>query len=149
MLSFYGTETFAIDHKGRLSIPAAMRRARSGRAAIGTFVLVKSFEGCLALYTEEQWEPVEERLRRLPFGGPKARAFTRAFLLNACRVTVDAQGRITIPSALIGRAELGKEAVLLGQVGYIEIWNPQRLASLVRENEQNIEPLAAELLGGN
>ena len=146
MPSFYGTETYAIDHKGRISVPAPMRRA--GKKPIESFLLVAGFEGCLALYTEEQWTRVEERLQQLPIGGRKGRAFMRAFLMNACRVTVDAQGRITVPSALMGRAGLGKEAVLLGQVGRIEIWNPERLGSVVDEAQHQFESLAEDVLGG-
>jgi MraZ protein len=111
--------------------------------------LVAGFEGCLALFTEEQWERVEERLRQQPMGGSKGRAFMRAFLMDASRVTVDAQGRITIPPALMGRAGLGKEAVLLGQVGRIEIWNPDRLQTVVEEAKSHFESLAEDVLGGS
>ena len=149
MSPFYGTETHAIDHKGRISVPAAMRRAGPRNKSITSFLLVAGFEGCLALYTEEQWKQVEDRLQQLPIGGRKGRAFTRAFLMDACRVTVDAQGRVTIPSALMGRAGLSKEAILLGQVGRIEIWDPGRLKSAVDEAQTQFESLAEDVLGGS
>jgi len=149
MSPFYGTEKYAIDHKGRISVPASMRRSGSGKKPIGSFLLVAGFEGCLALYTEDQWKRVEERLQQLPIGGRKGRAFTRAFLMDACRVTVDAQGRVTIPPALMGRAGLSKEAVLLGQVGRIEIWDPERLKSAVEEAQTQFETLAEDVLGGS
>ena len=149
MSPFYGTEKYAIDHKGRISVPATMRRSGSGRKPIGSFLLVAGFEGCLALYTEDQWKRVEERLQQLPIGGRKGRAFTRAFLMDACRVTVDAQGRVTIPPALMGRAGLSKEAILLGQVGRIEIWDPERLKSAVDEAQTQFETLAEDVLGGS
>jgi transcriptional regulator MraZ len=149
MTSFYGTETYAIDHKGRLSVPAAMRRAASQKKPVDSFLLVAGFEGCLALYTEAQWNRIEERLQQLPIGGRKGRAFTRTLLMDACRVTVDAQGRITIPPALMGRAGLGKDAVLLGQVGRIEVWNPDRLKSVLEEAQGQFETLAEDVLGGS
>lgn len=148
MHSFYGTETYAIDHKGRISIPVSMRRT-GAKKSLERFLLVPGFEGCLALYTEEQWQKIEDKLQQLPIGGRKARAFTRAFLMDASRVTVDAQGRITIPPALMSRAGLGKEAVLLGQVGRIEIWNPDRLQSAMHEIEGQVETLAEDVLGGS
>ncbi len=149
MSSFYGTETYAIDHKGRISIPATMRRAASKKQPVRSLMLVAGFEGCLALYPEEQWKRVEERLRQLPMGGQKARSFTRAFLMHAYRVTVDAQGRVTIPPALIGRAGLDKDAVLLGQVDRIEIWNPERLREQLSQADGQFESLAEDVLGGN
>jgi DNA-binding transcriptional regulator/RsmH inhibitor MraZ len=49
-----------------------------------------------------------------------------AFLEDACWVTVDAQGRITIPPALQDRAGLGKDVVLRGIIGYIALWSAER-----------------------
>jgi MraZ protein len=48
------------------------------------------------------------------------------FMMDAREVTVDTQGRITIPPALISHAALGKEARLHGAGDRIEIWNPDR-----------------------
>lgn len=148
MASFYGTETYAIDHKGRISVPAPMRRAASKKNVANAFFLVAGFEGCLALYTPDEWRRVEDRLRLIPMGDRRGRAFARAFLMDACKVSVDAQGRVAIPPALIGRAGLGKEAVLLGQVDRIEIWNPERLNAQVSEAQPQLETLADEVLGG-
>lgn len=147
-MSFYGTQTYAIDHKGRLAIPAAMRRAGKGKKIHAEFILVHGFEGCLALYAPDDWAHVEERLRKIPMGDRKGRAFARAFLLNATPVTVDAQGRISIPPALLRRADLGKDAVLHGQVDRIEIWNPERLQAVIAETDGQLESLADDVLGG-
>jgi MraZ protein len=148
MASFYGTETYAIDHKGRISVPASMRRAGAGRkSATSEFTLVAGFEGCLALYTTDEWKRVEERLRLIPMGDRRGRAFARAFLMDATKVSVDSQGRVAIPPALMGRAGLGKEAVLLGQVDRIEVWNPERLRGATEEAQGQLETLADEVLG--
>jgi len=134
----------SIDHKGRLGIPAPMRRAagKGGRS----LMLGQGFAGCLALYTDDGWKHVEERLAQMPLGGRKARAFQRTLYMNATRVTVDTQGRITIPPALKVRAGLGKEAVLLGQNGKLEIWDPERLKAVLAEVEPQFEDLADEVL---
>lgn len=142
MSTYYGTDHYSIDDKGRLAIPAHARRS-AGKST--TFLLVPGFEGCIALYNETQWARVEERLQQLP-GKRMDRAFKRALLMNAKRVTVDAQGRITIPSALLDRAGLSKEAVLLGQGTHIEIWNHERLQSVLREAEAHFEQAAEEVL---
>ncbi|HEY6867702.1 MAG TPA: division/cell wall cluster transcriptional repressor MraZ [Candidatus Eisenbacteria bacterium] len=147
MWSFYGTETYSIDHKGRLSVPAAMRRGADGKKSLRSFILVAGFEGCLALYGPDEWARVEDRLRKLPMGDRRGRAFARAFLMDACKVTVDAQGRVTIPPALMRRAGLGKDAVLLGQVDRIEIWNRERLEQVTAEPQTQLETLADEVLG--
>uniref|UniRef100_A0A832HZ91 Transcriptional regulator MraZ n=1 Tax=Eiseniibacteriota bacterium TaxID=2212470 RepID=A0A832HZ91_UNCEI len=146
-MNLYGTQTYKIDDKGRLAVPASMRRAARGRKGAPSFMLVMGFEGCLALYAPEQWARVEERLRRIPIGDRKGRAFVRAFLMDATPVTVDAQGRITIPPALLRRADLGKEAVLHGLGSRIEIWNPERLGAELSQFEGQFESLAADVVG--
>ena len=146
-MSFYGSNSYAIDHKGRLSVPASMRPPAGRKKPIDSFFLVAGFEGCLSLYAPEDWARVEERMRRLPMGGRKARAFTRAFLMDATPVSVDAQGRVTIPPALMSRAGLGKEATLHGVGDHIEIWNPERLKAVIKEAQANFEENAEEILG--
>lgn len=147
MSSFYGTETYKIDHKGRLSVPASMRRSAGRKKSLQSFILVAGFEGCLALFGLDEWMRVEDRLRKVPMGDRRGRAFARAFLMDACKVTVDAQGRVTIPPALMRRAGLGKEAVLLGQVDRIEIWDAERLGQVTAEPQSQLEILADEVLG--
>ena len=147
-MAFYGTDTYAIDHKGRVSIPAAMRRVGGKSRPLDTFILVRGFEGCCALYAPDNWKRFEEKLLQIPIGNPKGRAFARAYLMDATTVTVDGQGRITIPPALLGHAGLGKEAVLHGQIDRIEIWNPDRLKAVVSDASGQLERLADEVLGG-
>jgi len=125
MPSFIGTYSYAIDHKGRIAIPASMRRGDTKRL-LTTFFLNRGFDGCVAVYSPDSWQRMLERIRKFSVGDSKARAFRRAFLKDAVEVTVDAQGRVTIPPALIALAALGKEAVLHGADTCIEIWDPRR-----------------------
>ena len=60
-----------------------------------------------------------------------------------------ALAKFAIPPALLRRADLGKDAVLHGQVDRIEIWNPERLKVVVAETDGQLESLADEVLGGN
>jgi len=108
---------------------------------------VAGFEGCQALYELDEWKRVEDRLRSIPMGDRRGRAFARAFLMDASKVSVDAQGRVTIPPALLRRAGLDREAVLHGQVDRIEIWDAGRLQQLNAELQGQLETLADEVLG--
>ena len=148
MTSFLGTDTHAIDHKGRISIPAAMRRTDAGRP-ITRFFLNMGFDGCVNVYSKEEWKRWMELLRRISVADSNGRTFRRAFLMDAKEVTVDAQGRVPIPPALSRRASLDREAVVHGAEDHIEIWNPERfqkhLAPVI-EVEGVYEKLAAELL---
>jgi len=131
MSPFLGTDVYAIDHKGRVSIPASMRRAEAGKKSITRFVLNLGFDGCVYAYSPHEWTRMMERLRKISLGNATGRAFRRAFLMDAKEVTVDSQGRVPIPPALMRRAALGKEAVLHGAEDHIEIWNPDRFRAAV------------------
>lgn len=148
MPSFVGTYTYAIDHKGRIAIPPSMRRGDSPRKPLTTFFLNRGFDSCVAVYSPDNWQRMLEKIRRFSPGDPKARAFKRAFLKDAEEVTVDTQGRVTIPPALITHAALGKEAVLHGSDNCIEIWNPKRFeeaAGRAIDTPGGYEEIAAEL----
>ncbi len=150
MPSFIGTFTYAIDHKGRIAIPATMRRGDSPRKPLSTFFLNRGFDGCVAVYSPDSWKRMLERIRKFSPGDSKARAFRRAFLKDAMEVTVDTQGRVTIPPALIALAALGKDAVLHGADSCIEIWNPARFqekSATAVEAAGSFEDLADGLFG--
>jgi MraZ protein len=82
----------------------------------------------------------------MSMGTKEQRALARAFLMDACKVTVDKQGRISVPPSLIGRAGLGKDARLHGQVGRIEIWSPERFKASTEPYLDNMDELNEKLL---
>jgi MraZ protein len=131
MVSFIGHEIYAIDHKGRVAIPQWGRNPSSAKKAITTFFLNRGFEGCINVHDPDGWNRLMASLRRIPPGDARGRAFQRAFLMDAKEVTVDAQGRVPIPPALLRHAGIGKEAVLHGNNVRIEIWNPETWAKHV------------------
>ena len=147
MNTFYGMANYSIDEKGRLVVPAAMRAVPGRKQPLKTFVLLYGLGGCLWLYSEDGWKKFEERLYALSVGNRKQRDFARAFLVGASKVTVDKQGRISIPSSLLTRAGLGKEAVLHGIVGRIEIWEPGKFDESNRAVLENLEEQYDESLG--
>ena len=147
MTTFYGTNRYSIDDKGRLVIPSSMRTVPGRKQPLSTFVLLYGLGGCLWLYTEDGWKKFEERLYALSVGTQQQRDFARAFLVGASKVTVDKQGRISIPSSLMSRAGLSKDALLHGQVGRLEIWSPDRFEASTKNLLENLEARYDESLG--
>jgi MraZ protein len=147
MATFYGTDRYAIDDKGRIVVPASLRAVPGRKLPLSTFILLGGLGGCLWLYAEEDWKVFEERLHKMSMGRKGQRDFARAFLVGASKVTVDRQGRISIPPSLVGRAGLGKEAVLHGQVGRIEIWAPQRFDASTGPVLENLDAHYDDALG--
>ena len=55
MSRFKGEETYSIDSKGRVNIPAKMRKSMSPDAG-DTFVLTRGFETCIYAYPMDEWK---------------------------------------------------------------------------------------------
>lgn len=140
-IKFLGSFTYQVDGKGRVSLPAAFRRAAPDRG----FVLVQAYPPALSLYPEESWVEVEERLRDVLRRQPDARPYVLSLMAKAVEVAPDAQGRILIPSHLKEAAELDGSALLVGAIDRIEVWNPAHFEAAVDEKAGEFEDLAPQI----
>lgn len=118
---FMGEYNHSIDNKGRLIIPAKFRELLGD-----TFVVTQGLDGCLFIYSNEDWKAFEEKLKALPLTNKNARKFSRFFLGGAIQAEVDKQGRILISSKLRNAADLTKDVILVGVGSRIEIWDKER-----------------------
>ena len=103
---FKGEYNHTVDAKGRLIIPAKFRE-KLGE----TFVVTKGLDGCLYVYSDEEWEKIEDKFSELPLTDEDARQFTRFFFSGAADCEVDKQGRVLLPAVL--REHAGIENCLL------------------------------------
>ncbi|MGH9183073.1 MAG: division/cell wall cluster transcriptional repressor MraZ [Acidimicrobiales bacterium] len=128
---FYGEFEHALDVKGRLILPVKLR----DHFAAGGF-LTKVLDGCLALYTDEEFTKVlntmQERARR----GQMERNVVRSFAAGSTDVSPDRQGRIAIPANLRAFAGLEREVTVTGQINRVEIWDAARWAEVNRRGEE-------------
>jgi MraZ protein len=137
---FMGEYSHSIDAKGRLIMPAKFREQLGDE-----FVVTKSPDKCLYVYTNEEWKNFEEKLATLPITNKGTRQFVRFFLAGAATCEVDKQGRILLPAVLREYAELDKEVVLAGTSKRIEIWNKDRYLADQKEYEDNIDEIASNM----
>lgn len=115
---FMGEYAHNIDRKGRLIMPAKFREE------LGEHVVVnRGLDGCLYVYTVEQWQQVYQKLSTLPSTNKDARMYQRMMLSKAAECEMDSQGRILIPSSLIALAGLEKECLIIGVANHLEIWS--------------------------
>ncbi|CDD66813.1 protein MraZ [Firmicutes bacterium CAG:882] len=140
MTMFMGEYSHSIDAKGRLIMPAKFREQLGDE-----FVVTKSPDKCLYVYTNEEWKNFEEKLATLPITNKGTRQFVRFFLAGAASCEVDKQGRILLPAVLREYAELDKEVVLAGTSKRIEIWNKDRYLADQKEYEDNIDEIASNM----
>jgi len=124
-----------MDEKGRVFFPAKLRED------VGeSFYVTKGLDGCLFVYSNENWALLEDKLRALPLS--KARNLQRFFLSGAVQCQCDSHGRILIPSNLREYASLEKEVCITGVVDRAEIWNADKWREINKEICDNPEEIA-------
>ena len=93
---FYGEYEHSIDRKGRLIIPSEYREVFQ-EYDIERLYVTRGLDGCLFLFTEEEWRLQEQKFKNLSFTKPFSRRFNRLFFSGASRLAIDKQGRVLIP----------------------------------------------------
>ena len=112
-MAFKGQAEYSVDSKGRVAIPAKMRKSLSP-AANETFTITRGFEDCIFLYPMDEWADIEEEIDELSMYDREVRNFVRLIMRWASEVSLDGQGRISIPNPLIDFAGLDDSAHLGG-----------------------------------
>lgn len=135
---FMGTFQHNIDAKGRLSIPSPFRDVINGMSDQG-LVLSSHFDGCLVLYTTQEWTLFNEKAKNLPTMNKTVKQFYRFIYSRALPCSLDKQGRILISPAHREFAALEGETCLVGIENKIEIWNRERWATEDAEITANPE----------
>ena len=118
---FMGEYSHTIDTKDRLIIPSKFREELGE-----TFVVTKGLDGCLFVFSDEEWKAFEIKLKSLPLTNKNARQFARFFVAGATPCELDKQGRILLPATLREFAGLEKDVVLTGMLNRIEIWSKEK-----------------------
>jgi MraZ protein len=140
---FKGTYRYKIDPKGRLPVPAAFRRHMTAAGAEG--LVVTPLDQCLAAYPPEEWARLEAQLAALPAFSRPVKTLSRLLASRAVDCALDVQGRILLPPALRQAANLTREAVLVGVLNRIEVWEPEAWAGFLRESERVLDDVSLEV----
>lgn len=137
---FIGEYKHTIDPKRRLAIPVKFRKEIGDR-----MVLTRGLDGCLFIFSMNEWGQLAEKLGKLPMGQQDTRAFARLLLAGASEVEVDQLGRILIPDFLKEYASLKKTVVIAGLFNKLEIWDEERWNQYKGQLEKNSDRIAEKL----
>ena len=118
---FTGEFRHAIDGKGRVAVPARFRAelATGGRVC-------RWIDNCLAIFPNQAWQELADRVSDLRYADAGARAFSRFLFSGAFDAELDGQGRVVLPASLRQFAGLKSEVVVVGAADHIELWEPGR-----------------------
>jgi MraZ protein len=136
-----GEYEHTIDDKNRLTLPAKFRRAFEDG-----IVVTRGLDGCLWAWTPEGWENYRDStLSTLHPLSQQGRRMHRHFFSGASETAPDKQGRVSIPSALLEHAKLGRDVVVAGVNDRLEIWDRAAWKRELAEVEGSAEDVAERL----
>jgi MraZ protein len=117
---FFGRYEHSLDSKGRLILPAKLRVHFSQPG-----FLTPHLEGCLALWTSDEFEKeIEVRLAQAE-GDPVERNRVRDWSAAVFEAEIDRQGRMPVPAHLRAYAGLEQEVLVVGMINRVELWAPR------------------------
>ncbi len=142
-----GTYDCKVDAKGRLMMPASLKKQLSSILADG-FVLRRSvFQKCLELYPMGEWQILMQKMNKLNKFKKKNNDFIRRFTAGAKMVDIDVNGRLLIPKDLTVFADISKNIVVASAINIIEIWDKDLYEQAIDDAAVDFADLAEEVMG--
>ncbi|MBB3123952.1 MraZ protein [Mesoflavibacter sabulilitoris] len=147
MNSFIGTYECKVDAKGRLMLPAALKKQMDGVLQNGFVIKRAVFQECLELYPMTEWDALMQKINKLNRFKKKNNDFIRRFTAGVKMVDVDANGRLLIPKDLVVFASISKDIVMSSAVNIIEIWDKTKYEKAIDDATVDFADLAEEVMG--
>jgi MraZ protein len=145
MAQLHGEYECKLDAKGRLIIPAALKK-QLPKAAKNSFFINRGFEKCCVLFPSNEWTAIAEEINKLSDYIAKERQFKRYFLRGASKLDMDTASRILLPKSLLEYADATTEIVLLAYGNKIELWSKKGYEKMLSEEPKDFSALAEEVM---
>lgn len=138
VINLYGAYSHNIDTQSRLSLPAKFRK----KLPEDLVVVVEPRKQCLYVFDEDGFDDYVNNQLFAKKGGydplnDEHVELRRQIMEYADGVTVDSAGRIKLSDRLCEVVGITREAELIGNAGYFEVWDAKR-----REEVRNSANLA-------
>ena len=147
MNAIIGTYECKVDTKGRLMLPAALKKQLTTSLSDG-FVLKRSvFQPCLELYPMQEWNLMMQKINKLNKFVKKNNDFIRRFTAGVKVVEIDNLSRLLVPKDLVIFGNISKDVVLSSAVNIIEIWDKQLYEKAIDDSVLDFADLAEEVMG--
>ncbi len=147
MLNLIGTYECKADVKGRVMVPASLKKQLAPVAAGGFVIKRAVFQPCLELYPMEEWQLLMEKMGKLNRFNRKNNDFIRRFTAGVKTVEMDSAGRLLIPKDLSSFAGIEKELVISSAINIVEIWDKNKYEQAINDAASDFADLAEDVMG--
>ena len=147
MLNLIGTYECKADVKGRLMMPAPLKK-QLAPVMSGGFVIKRAvFQPCLEIYPIDQWNTLMDKISKLNRFNRKNVDFIRRFTAGVKTVEMDAAGRLNIPKDLALFADITKQVVLSSSINIVEVWDKKAYEKAINDAANDFADLAEDVMG--
>lgn len=147
MNTIIGTYECKIDAKGRVLLPAPLKKQLTDSLNDG-FVLKRSvFQSCLELYPMAEWNLMMQKINKLNRFVKKNNDFIRRFTAGVKVVEIDNLGRLLIPKDLMTFGNISKDLVLSSAVNIVEVWDKDLYEKSISGDDVDFADLAEDVMG--
>src|SRR3954464_15560063 len=120
MSNFLGEFDCKLDAKGRMMIPAGLKKQLPEADSEG-LVINRGLEKYLVIYTKKEWDKKLDELSKLNEYDRKSLQFIRFFTAGATNLLPDSAGRVNLPKNLLHFAGITGEVVLSCMLNKVEV----------------------------
>jgi len=144
---YRGVTLLNLDGKSRVAVPTKYREALLTESQ-GSVVLTAHPHGCLLLYPQVAWEPIQNKIMQLSSFDKKSSKLQRLLVGYAEDVSIDGSGRILISAELRNFSKIEKTIMLVGQGSHFELWSEEAWSHQIQNiSFDNQDELPEELDG--
>ncbi len=147
MINLLGEYDCKLDAKGRLMLPAGLKKQLEEQAHKGFVVNRDIFERCLVIYPSDEWKKVSGQLGKLNRFVRKNALFIRRFNNGATPIALDSSGRLLLPKSLTADVGIRKSLKVCGNGERIEVWDEKAYKDMLKE-DLDFASLSEEVMGG-
>ena len=144
-----GTYECTVDNKGRIMIPAQLKKQLDGFTK-DPFILKRSvFQNCLELFPYSEWKLMMDKVNKLNRFVKKNNDFIRMYTAGVKSIDLDSTGRLLVPKDLIAISKLTKNVVLSSSINIIEIWDKDEYEKSINDPKVDFAKLTEEVMGND
>tara|TARA_B100000401_G_C52810780_1_gene723643 strand:+ start:2249 stop:2716 length:468 start_codon:yes stop_codon:yes gene_type:complete len=147
MINIIGTYECKADNKGRIFLPAPIKKQLKDVLSDGFVIKRSVFNKCLEIHPMSEWNMLMEQVNSLNRFVKKNNEFIRSYMSGLKLINIDTTGRLLIPKDLFTYASLNKEVVLSSSVNMIEVWDKNNYEKSISITLENFGDLAEEVMG--
>ena len=127
MKNLIGKYEFTLDNKGRLNIPAKLRKDFPESGSNDVVVTSFNCDDHLNIYPADIYDAKLNKIRVEAKLKNKNHQRLMAYIGSvSTRLTIDLQGRVVIPADMLEEMKIGNDVALIGAIDRIELWNREQ-----------------------